>query len=336
MKGYKNNIKNENKKNREFDEYKLKTKKYISDNSYSEKSNQSIISDLSENSGNNINFWDDEDNNSIILEKNIQNSNKKSKISSNIYPNSQSSQTRINNEIEALSCIYLDEIEKIKYNPKGDHEFIINLKPNSLNSTFIDPICSIKLIIKYNKGYPVIAPGIDILEKYNLTKNEILMINENIDKIANLRSNQNCEMLNDIFDFIQKFLDEKSKSFQPFKKKEENYNISPRKMSYDINEFRNSQRKNAKRLSYNKGEGNDLLGNNLNDNYHTTKFDIGNMEQNFELSSEDIDMCTANGKSRLVTDFTIIEKIGEGGEGSVFKVKNNFDGMLYAIKKVYY
>ena len=27
---------------------------------------------------------------------------------------------------------------------------------------------------------------------------------------------------NDIFDFIQKFLDEKSKSFQPFKKKEEN------------------------------------------------------------------------------------------------------------------
>jgi hypothetical protein len=321
-------------KDKQLNINKIETKKYISDNSYSAKSNKSIISDLSENSINNLNFWDDEDNNSIKKSNSIEKSKTKSRENSFKYPNSQCSQSRINNEIEALSCIYLNEIEKIKYNPKGDHEFMIHLKPNLLNSTFIDPICWIKLKIKYNKGYPLISPGIDIFEKYNLTKNELIYINDNIDKIANLRSNQNCEMLNDIFDFIQKFLDEKSKSFQPFKKKEENYNFSMRKMSSDINDIKISQRKNANILSYNKGDGNDLFGSNLNDNYHTTKFEIGNMEQNFELSSEDIDMCTANGKSRLVTDFTIIEKIGEGGEGSVYKVKNNFDGMLYAIKKV--
>ena len=36
--------------------------------------------------------------------------------------------------------------------------------------------------------------------------------------------------------------------------------------------------------------------------------------------------------SRFKTDFTIIEKLGQGGEGAVFKVRNNWDKVLYAIK----
>ena len=36
--------------------------------------------------------------------------------------------------------------------------------------------------------------------------------------------------------------------------------------------------------------------------------------------------------SRFKTDFTIIKKLGQGGEGAVFKVRNNWDKVLYAIK----
>ena len=38
--------------------------------------------------------------------------------------------------------------------------------------------------------------------------------------------------------------------------------------------------------------------------------------------------------SRFFNDFTIIKKLGKGGEGSVFEVKNNFDMQHYAIKRI--
>ena len=163
----------------------MQNNEFISDYSDSSENNDN-------NSENNINFWDDKSN---INSNNNTNTEKTNTITNT---NTQTDQTRINNELEALGCIYLDEIEKISYSPQGDHEFIIHLKPNQLHSTFIDPICWVKLRIKYNKGYPMIAPGIEILEKYNITKTELFTINDSIDAIANLRSDQNCEMLNDI------------------------------------------------------------------------------------------------------------------------------------------
>ena len=41
-----------------------------------------------------------------------------------------------------------------------------------------------------------------------------------------------------------------------------------------------------------------------------------------------------NTNSRFFNDFTIIKKLGKGGEGSVFEVKNNFDMQHYAIKRI--
>ncbi len=242
-------------------------------------------------------------------------------------------QQRINNEIEALSCIYIDAIEKIKYESNGEHELIVNLKPNHYNSTFFDPICWIKLKIKYNKGYPVIGPGIDIIEKYNISDKEREIINNGIDKIADMRSDQNCEMMNDIIDYVKKILDEKSKSYSPFKIKENHIeefsNLkSCRKLSSDKYEKQESQRKNRKKLNYNKG--NDLMG--FNYTYNSSKIDYENVDSNFNML--DKKNIVFNGKSRMLTDFQIIDKIGEGGGGSVYKVKNNFDGMFYAIKKV--
>ena len=38
--------------------------------------------------------------------------------------------------------------------------------------------------------------------------------------------------------------------------------------------------------------------------------------------------------SRFKTDFKIIEKLGQGGEGAVFKVMNNWDKQLYAVKRI--
>lgn len=266
---------------------------------------------------------------------NISNSNDQNENLSQHNNTSQTEQIRIDNEIEALSCIYIDTIDKIKYDPNGLHEMIIYIKPNQFNSTFFDPICWIKLKIKYNRGYPSIPPGIDICEKYNLSPNELKEINQNIDNIANIRSDQNCEMLNDIIEYVKKFLDDKSKAYSPFKRKENEIHnnenaifLRTRKLSTDKSEEKNSIRKNMKKLNYFMKD-NDLLGHNYT--YNSSKIDYENVDSNFNMNSK---IMTSNGKSRMLTDFQIIKKIGEGGGGSVYKVRNNFDGMYYAIKKV--
>ncbi|KAK6185308.1 hypothetical protein SNE40_007570 [Patella caerulea] len=63
-------------------------------------------------------------------------------------------------------------------------------------------------------------------------------------------------------------------------------------------------------------------------------FEGGNMKMNNQLTrvrSEDlINMQT----SRYSNEFIEIEKLGKGGFGSVYKVKNRLDGRFYAIKKI--
>lgn len=38
--------------------------------------------------------------------------------------------------------------------------------------------------------------------------------------------------------------------------------------------------------------------------------------------------------NKSIRDFSLIEKIGEGSFSSVFKVRRNKDGKIYALKKV--
>ncbi|KAG7381313.1 Eukaryotic translation initiation factor 2-alpha kinase [Phytophthora pseudosyringae] len=50
------------------------------------------------------------------------------------------------------------------------------------------------------------------------------------------------------------------------------------------------------------------------------------------LTSGDDDTCSSN--SRFEQDFEVVGSLGEGGQGSVFKVRSKVDGCYYAIKKV--
>ena len=63
---------------------------------------------------------------------------------------------------------------------------------------------------------------------------------------------------------------------------------------------------------------------------------LKNKENKLNKKSKNIDNNNKIKKSippsRFKTDFTIIEKLGQGGEGAVFKVRNNWDKVLYAIK----
>lgn len=53
-----------------------------------------------------------------------------------------------------------------------------------------------------------------------------------------------------------------------------------------------------------------------------------------EEEREDIYNTGGTVQSRYRTDFIEMEKLGQGGQGSVFKSKNILDGKIYAIKKV--
>ena len=42
----------------------------------------------------------------------------------------------------------------------------------------------------------------------------------------------------------------------------------------------------------------------------------------------------SSGQSRLQSEFSFICNLGKGGFGEVFKVKNNLDSQIYAIKRI--
>ena len=57
-----------------------------------------------------------------------------------------------------------------------------------------------------------------------------------------------------------------------------------------------------------------------------------NKEKNKELDKSKKKNKKGIPPSRFKTDFTIIKKLGQGGEGAVYKVRNNWDKVFYAIK----
>lgn len=225
--------------------------------------------------------------------------------------------SRIDNEIEALNGIYMDNFSRL--GPDSANEIKIKLTPDPFSNISKDPFCWVELKVKYSRGYPRVVPDIEIANKYNVTEEELDFLNEKIGDIAFDRSDQNMEMIHDICEAIQKFLDDKNRTYDPQKRASQQPIKVVRKRSsaqeiVKINENFNDLKKFLK-------NDDPFL---LNTNMISFNFDDSIYKQNSNHS----------GGSRFTTDFEIIEKLGQGGGGSVYKVRNKFDGMFYAIKRV--
>ena len=71
-------------------------------------------------------------------------------------------------------------------------------------------------------------------------------------------------------------------------------------------------------------------------NEEKMEMDYSSSENFIKDKAKKINQSTAkkHPNSRFFNDFTVIKKLGKGGEGSVFEVKNNFDMQHYAIKRI--
>ena len=84
-------------------------------------------------------------------------------------------------------------------------------------------------------------------------------------------------------------------------------------------------------------EDNDNLSDNyIKDKYNKKKFKIKNKSKKKKNRKTNYDNKEERNKStsRFNTDFKIIEKLGQGGEGAVFKVMNIWDKQYYAVKRI--
>ena len=109
----------------------------------------------------------------------------------------------------------------------------------------------------------------------------------------------------------------KSKSSENSKKK----NIKNKKKNKELNEEENSS-SISKDLELNIIDS---------DNNESIMFSDNGKERISNISNQ---INTSYIHSRFHSEFTQIEKLGQGGGGSVFKVRNNFDKMIYAIKRI--
>ena len=121
---------------------------------------------------------------------------------------------RIENEIEALSSIYLDRIKMVPSKPNKTIE--ITLSSNSLGSPKSHhPFCWVKTRVEYQNNYPLRGPIITIFEKYNLLDSEVENIEKHIELIIQNRIKQNYEMVHEICQYIQIFLNQKANLNDP-------------------------------------------------------------------------------------------------------------------------
>jgi hypothetical protein len=229
--------------------------------------------------------------------------------------------SRIEMEIEALQSIYSDNMRRVTSKYEGDYEIYIKLLPNLETNLSIKPFCYIELNIKYPNDYPSIAPIIKFSYQDNIKNDELTILKQKIDLIIEEYQNKNMEMVHEICQFVQGFLDDKNRNFESIKKGTKNITASRK------NSDEERQRKK------------------LNDNYDYLKrlFKIDNdlkRQTTTNLIIDDSELCINNlgdinnNSSRFLTDFEVIEKIGQGDGGCAYKVKNKYDGMYYAIKRV--
>ena len=73
-------------------------------------------------------------------------------------------------------------------------------------------------------------------------------------------------------------------------------------------------------------------------NAHTSLYNLGNSSE-IENNDEELEKplpfyWVGTGQSRLQSEFSLLCKLGKGGYGDVYKVKNNLDEKTYAIKRI--
>jgi hypothetical protein len=230
---------------------------------------------------------------------------------------------RIENEIEALQSIYLDNLKRVTALYEGHYEILIKLTPDIFSNLAKKPFCSIELKIKFPKDYPNDAPVVEIGDKYNITQEEYLNLKQQIKLMIEDYTEKNMEMIHEICQKIQKFLDDKNRSYEPQKKVDSKGKLNLRK---------NSSQEDLKKMK----ENYDNIKNFLNTDDKNLRNTINSniVIDDSELGLNNLENVNNNMSSRFLTDFEVVDKIGQGGGGSVYKVKNKYDGMFYAIKRV--
>ena len=231
--------------------------------------------------------------------------------------------SRIVNEIEALCNIYFDRIKKI---PSNDNQIIeITLSSNPLSeSRSHHPFCWVKARVEYNNNYPLTGPGIQIVEKYNVLETELEMIKKHIELIIQNRIKQNYEMVHEICQYVQMFLNQKANLNDP-------KNIILDASDDDLDDsISDIHPKNTNSLI--KSHSDKL--NNIKNPFENLR-DISSIintkkdeENSITESHHHLDLSPQSSSSspvltsRFISDFEIKQKLGEGGGGSVYKVRN--------------
>ena len=279
------------------------------------------------------------------------------------HSNLLNSEEMIKDEISALSEIYSGNVEII-----NNKEIKIIIKPNSFNYHNNNyPKCYIELLIKYDKNYPKTIPKITFVNTYNFQYKELEEIKKEIDIILKEYSENNEVMIHEVCQIVQKEVDLRASKFEPNlnisiisennnsdDKSEEKQNITTKKSALE-NEIgailENNVKDNNLNLE-NKKDSNSNSNNSKNDfneddleldinsdNNDSIKFsDIGNERisnlSNINNSINNQINTSYSFPSRFHNEFIIECKLGQGGGGSVFKVKNIADKMFYAIKRI--
>ena len=263
---------------------------------------------------------------------------------------------RVSNEIEALSEIYFDAINIIIPNK------IIQLQFNSELENIHIPII-INIQIEYNDGYPSTLPDIHIIKYEGFTTKEKECLYNKLLTIMKECSEDNVEMVHEICIHIQHEIEMKETTYSPVVKKKND--ITNDKSSGETIEIKNNKGKlNAfenprdamleddirdndkisENYKHNNNNNNNILCESSSSGSLELNISDKNMNSEHDNESSIDDSDSVNNKdnknnynkaySRFKSDFTIISKLGQGGGGSVFKVKNRWDQMYYAIKRI--
>jgi len=252
--------------------------------------------------------------------------------------------TIIDNEIEALINIYPGKIKVIKDSQKKVIEISIISNPLIQNKN--PPYCWIKLNIEFPNDYPNKRPIVTIYEKYHISENELNEVKNEIELIIKKGEEENIEVIHEICFYIQEYLDSKGKLNLNFNEKDndiinkKNYNLITKFKSFNLkgqNPFENIRETNLKNEYSNSiSKSSDSITNNnksIHKKISSTSLDENNLNNVTNKSIDNLlNVNNLKYTSRFLNDFEIKNKIGEGGGGSVYKVRNKWDDMIYAMK----